>query len=143
MLAGVVYRPDGTSGRLPAIIVGRQTTGVKEQSPNVYASRLVGHRFLMPTFDAAYRGDSEGRPRGLEDPRQRAEDFRNAVSYLTTPDDVDEQRIGVMGHLRIGQLRALRRADCREAHRISWLMPRMVTPVRVRGRWLDPAGNVT
>lgn len=98
MLAGQIYSPDNVNNeRRAAIVVGHQTTGVKEQSPAIYASRLADKGFLTLTFDAAYQGDSEGVPHGLEDPVQRADDFRNAVSYLSTLEDVDPGRIGVMG----------------------------------------------
>ncbi|MFB8139809.1 alpha/beta hydrolase [Streptomyces parvus] len=96
-LAGHLYLPEGDDGPLAAIVVGHQTTGVKEQSPAVYAARLVDAGFAVLTFDAAFQGESEGTPRGLEDPFQRAEDFRAAVSYLTTRPEIDADRIGVMG----------------------------------------------
>lgn len=96
-LAGHLYLPDDSDSPLPAIVIGHQTTGVKEQAPAVYAERLVKEGFAILTFDAAFQGESEGEPHGLEDPFQRAEDFSAAVSYLTARADIDPDRIGVMG----------------------------------------------
>ncbi|HEX2313610.1 MAG TPA: alpha/beta hydrolase [Thermomonospora sp.] len=98
MIAGHFYTPDDAAGKpYPAIVIGHQVTGVKEQAPANYAARLIRQGFAVLTFDAAYQGESEGEPHGLEDPFQRADDFRNAVTYLTTRDDIDPERIGVLG----------------------------------------------
>lgn len=97
--AGHFYHPiAGSVDRSgAAIVIAHPWASIKEQSPAKYARVLTHARFNCLTYDAAYHGESEGEPRDLEDPYQRVEDIKGAVTYLISCKDVDSEKIGVLG----------------------------------------------
>lgn len=83
--------------KYPAIIVGHPMGAVKEQSANLYATKMAERGFVTLSLDLSFWGESEGQPRNTVSPEIYAEDFSAAVDFLGTRDFVDRSRIGVIG----------------------------------------------
>ncbi|KAF5865361.1 hypothetical protein ETB97_004172 [Aspergillus alliaceus] len=81
----------------PAIIVGHPMGAVKEQSANLYATKLAEQGFVTVSLDLPFWGTSEGDPRNGVSPDLYAEAYSAAVDYLGTQDFVDRERIGALG----------------------------------------------
>ena len=97
-IAGHLYTPENLgSGTHPAIVVGHPASGVKEQTAGLYARSLSEQGFITLAFDTGTQGESEGLPRGVEDASRRIEELKDAVSFLVGRDDVDAERIGILG----------------------------------------------
>ena len=97
MLAADMYIPKNAGGKLAAIAVSGPFGAVKEQSSGLYAQTLAERGFLTIAFDPSYTGESGGQPRYVASPDINTEDFSAAVDFLSTRDDVDPERIGILG----------------------------------------------
>ncbi len=96
-LAADLYKPKGQSGKLAAIAVSGPFGAVKEQSSGLYAQELAENGFLTIAFDPSYTGESGGCPRYVASPDINTEDFSAAVDYLLCRDDVDSDKVGILG----------------------------------------------
>ena len=96
-LAADLYRPRGATAPLPAIAVCGPFGAVKEQCSGLYAQTLAERGFLTIAFDPSYTGESGGEPRYMASPDINTEDFLASVDYLSCRDDVDAERVGVVG----------------------------------------------
>ncbi|WP_226553878.1 alpha/beta hydrolase [Celeribacter naphthalenivorans] len=95
-LAADVYTPKG-DGPFAAIAVSGPFGAVKEQSSGLYAQTMAERGFLTLAFDASYTGESGGEPRNVASPDINTEDFSAAVDFLGIQDNVDREKIGVLG----------------------------------------------
>lgn len=96
-LAADLYEPKNAEGRLPAIAVCGPFGAVKEQSAGLYAQTLAERGFLTIAFDPSFTGESGGQPRYVASPDINTEDFSAAVDFLSVQDNVDPERIGILG----------------------------------------------
>lgn len=96
-LVADMYTPKNATGRLPAIAVSGPFGAVKEQSSGLYAQTLAERGFITIAFDPSYTGESGGEPRYVSSPDINTEDFSAAVDFLSLQENVDADRIGILG----------------------------------------------
>ena len=96
-LAADMYIPKNISGKMPAIAVSGPFGAVKEQSSGLYAQQLAERGFLTIAFDPSFTGESGGEPRRVASPDINTEDFSAAVDFLSVQENVDPERIGILG----------------------------------------------
>ena len=96
-LAVDMYIPKKAAGKLPAIAVSGPFGAVKEQCSGLYAQTMAERGFLTIAFDPSYTGESGGLPRYMASPDINTEDFMAAVDFLCVQDNVDADKIGIIG----------------------------------------------
>ena len=96
-LAADMYTPKSVVDKLPAIAVSGPFGAVKEQSSGLYAQKMAELGFLTIAFDPSYTGESSGTPRYVASPDINTEDFCAAVDFLSVQENVDPERIGIIG----------------------------------------------
>ena len=96
-LAADMYTPKSVVGKLPAIAVSGPFGAVKEQSSGLYAQKMAEYGFLTVAFDPSFTGESGGSPRYVASPDINTEDFCAAVDFLSVQENVDTDRIGIIG----------------------------------------------
>ena len=96
-LAADLYEPKDAEGKLAAIAVSGPFGATKEQSSGLYAMRMAERGFVALAFDPSYTGESSGEPRRTASPDINTEDFLAAVDYLSSLENVDAEKIGIIG----------------------------------------------
>ena len=96
-LAADMYTPKNAEGKLAAIAVSGPFGAVKEQTSGLYAQHMAERGFLTIAFDPSYTGESGGEPRRMASPDINTEDFLAAVDFLSVQENVDAERIGIIG----------------------------------------------
>ena len=96
-LAADLYEPKNAEGKLPALAVSGPFGAVKEQSSGLYAQAMAEKGFLTIAFDPSFTGESGGIPRYVASPDINTEDFQAAVDFLSVQEQVDPEKIGIIG----------------------------------------------
>ena len=96
-LAADLYVPKSASGKMPAIAVCGPFGAVKEQCAGLYAQTMAERGYLTLAFDPSFTDESGGNVRFMASPDVNTEDFMAAVDYLSLREDVDPDRIGIIG----------------------------------------------
>ena len=96
-LAADLYEPKEYEGKLSAIAVCGPFGAVKEQASGLYAQKMAEKGFLTLAFDPSFTGESGGNVRNVASPDINTEDFQAAVDFLSVQENVDPEKIGIIG----------------------------------------------
>ncbi len=96
-LVADLYKPKGATGKLIGIAISGPYGANKEQCSGLYAQKLASMGFLTIAFDPSFTGESSGFPRNIASVDINTEDFQAAVDYLISRDDVDQDKICILG----------------------------------------------
>ena len=96
-LAADLYEPKGKDGKLPAIAVCGPFGAVKEQASGLYAMKMAERGFVTLAFDPSFTGESGGEPRFVNSPDINTDDFSSAIDYLSLKENVDPEKVGIIG----------------------------------------------
>ena len=96
-LVADLYEPKEYEGKLSAIAVCGPFGAVKEQASGLYALKMAERGFLTIAFDPSFTGESGGNVRYMASPDINTEDFQAAVDFLSIQDNVDPEKIGIIG----------------------------------------------
>lgn len=103
-LAADLYEPKEYDGKLSAIAICGPFGAVKEQASGLYAEELAKRGFLTIAFDPSFTGESGGTPRYMASPDINTEDFQAAIDFLSVQENVDSEKIGILGICGFGGL---------------------------------------
>ncbi len=96
-LVGDLYIPQNATTKMAAIAITGPFGAVKEQASGLYAQNLAERGFITLAFDPSFTGESGGNVRDVASPDINTEDFSAAVDYLSTLNQVDQNKIGILG----------------------------------------------
>ncbi|MCC4121963.1 alpha/beta hydrolase [Lactococcus lactis] len=96
-LVADLYEPKFQTGKLPAIAISGPFGAVKEQSSGLYAQIMAERGFLTIAFDPSFTGESGGFTRNVASGDVNTEDFQAAVDFLSVQENVDPEKIGLIG----------------------------------------------
>lgn len=96
-LVADLYEPKSYEGKLPAIAVSGPFGAIKEQCSGLYAQTMAEKGYLTIAFDPSFTGESTGTPRYMASPDINTEDFQAAIDFLSVQENVDQEKIGIIG----------------------------------------------
>jgi fermentation-respiration switch protein FrsA (DUF1100 family) len=96
-LRGWLYVPDNASGPAPTIVMCHGYSAVKELFLDAFAEVFCEAGMCALVYDNRNLGASDGEPRQEIDPWAQVRDYRHAITFARTLDEVDNDRIGIWG----------------------------------------------